>query len=111
MGNVRDYVYKDDVNRAFIAAMDSDADYNIFNIGSGSGVSVADVVKVIEQELSFSLELKHEVSPGAEHLADWCVLDTGRAQKYLVWQANTSLGTGIRKMITEHRSLMPDLKS
>ena len=45
--NVRDYVHLDDVCRVIELAVEQQPEFGLFNVGSGQGVSVADLIELL----------------------------------------------------------------
>ena len=55
----RDYVYIEDVVDAFIMAMNRDGDARVFNIGSGEGRSLNELLTIMEDLLGRPLERRY----------------------------------------------------
>lgn len=100
--NVRDYVHVDDVARAVALAMRTGEPYATYNIGSGTGLSVRDVVALIQKVLGRAIELDYLSREDAAHLAMWNVLDVTRAERHLGWQPRISFEQGLRSLIDCH---------
>ena len=99
-GNVRDYIHLEDLcNMADRAAIPS-RPFNIVNVGSGSGHSVTDVLRLIEDCYGVPVEIQTDVSCG-QWLADWVVLDTTKAEQEFGWSAAIDLRSGILGMMAE----------
>lgn len=94
--NLRDYVYIDDVNSAFLAALSHESS-GLFNIGSGIGHSVLDLILLIEQVLG--IEIKVEFFPPQNSDVASSVLDTSLARQNLGWRCHTSLLRGLEKTV------------
>lgn len=61
----RDFVNVEDVASGFICAMDNPTGGEVFNIGSGTGLSVNEVYDTLAGILDFGLEARHEAAvPG-----------------------------------------------
>ncbi|NEV65001.1 NAD-dependent epimerase/dehydratase family protein [Thiorhodococcus minor] len=97
--NVRDYVYKDDVTKALLLSITSDQDFEIFNIGTGVGTSVNQLIQIIEKILNRKVAIYRDDSIDGENLTDWCVLDASKAKKLLNWEPDVSIVSGVKKMI------------
>ncbi len=94
---VRDYVFIDDVVDALqAAALDTSAE-RIFNIGSGRGRSVRDVIAAVEAELGAPVPV--EWSPGRPIDVPVSVLSIGRARDILRWTPKTDFAEGLRQTI------------
>jgi len=104
---VRDWIYVDDVVEAYLrAAVASGIDGETFDIGTGVGTSVREVVEKIFQHF-----------PGASPAIGalpyrpgevWSqVAQTDHARDRLGWAARVSLDEGLRKTIAAHREGYP----
>jgi len=92
---IRDYVYVGDAVDAAVNAMAYAGDERIFNIGSGAGTSLNDLVKLIEGAIGRRIAV--EYTPRREFDVPVNVLDSSLAQRALGWRAATPLAAGIRK--------------
>ena len=54
---VRDFIYIDDAVRAIITIANGDAEHKIFNLGSGYGTSIRQVLRAIENALQIPLNI------------------------------------------------------
>lgn len=99
MENVRDYVFVDDVCEAMVRALGRRRAFEIFNVGSGSGTSVAEVLEIIAKVVDRSLDLRQESWQFAQYLPTWSVLDVGKAAEDLDWRPHTSLEAGVRRIL------------
>jgi UDP-glucose 4-epimerase len=91
---VRDYVYVGDAVGALVKAMAHAGEEKIFNIGSGAGTSLNDLVKLIEGVIGRRVAVEH--TPRRAFDVPVSVLDSSLAQRVLGWSATTPLETGIR---------------
>src|SRR3954453_16200534 len=89
----RDYVYVGDVVAANLAAADSEAP-GPFNIGTGVGSTVVDIVDSLRKLADGPFEPEHAPERLGEvhHIS----LDTARAQKELGWNVRVGLEEGLR---------------
>lgn len=97
--NVRDYVHVDDICSALLAVMSRRAGCEVFNIGTGMGASVSDILAILERLIGRSPQTSIEQIAGASRLPPWCVLDISKAAKVLGWRPAVSLEAGIRRML------------
>jgi UDP-glucose 4-epimerase len=92
---VRDYVFIDDVVDALqAAAVDTSAE-RIFNIGSGRGHSVREVIAAVEAALGAPVPI--EWRPGRAIDVPASVLSIGRARGFLDWAPKTEFAEGLRQ--------------
>lgn len=81
---IRDYVYVSDVAEAFLAAVPLGAPTGVFNIGSGRGQSVNDLLTAIESLLGHPVARTYV--EGRPFDVPVNVLDIARAARQLHWQ-------------------------
>lgn len=101
--NVRDYVHMEDVCDALLRTMDRRTEFEVFNIGTGVGASVSDILAILERLTGRSIEIFIERIAGADRLPPWCVLDITRAAEVLGWRPGISLEQGIERMLHSGR--------
>lgn len=90
---VRDYVYVADVAEAVAATLAYDGGQRVFNIGSGSGLSLVDVIAAIEVLLGHPVD--RQFRPGRPVDVPVSVLDCGLARQELGWRAQTAFVEGL----------------
>jgi UDP-glucose 4-epimerase len=91
---VRDFLYVDDLTRACLAALHAPSSGpRVFNIGSGCGVSLRDVLAASERAAGRSLTI--ERFPGRTIDVPANVLDCTRARDHLGWTPHVSLADGL----------------
>jgi UDP-glucose 4-epimerase len=103
--NVRDYVHLDDICLACEAVVQPHGAFAVYNIGSGVGHSVREVLHTIEEcvERHLPWEMSTTVE-GANCLADWVVLDVTKAKQELGWNPLFALRSGIAKLVEQARA-------
>jgi len=94
---VRDYIFVDDVIDALLAAMDDGGEERIFNIGSGQGRSLLEIVDAIERLMK--IELKLDWMPARPVDVPKSVLAIERAQTVLKWTPHTHFEKGLERTI------------
>lgn len=57
---IRDYIYISDAIDAILNVSREDSRYSIYNVGSGKGTSINQIIEMIRNELGFSLKVKYE---------------------------------------------------
>jgi UDP-glucose 4-epimerase len=100
--NVRDYIHLDDVCSAALRAAAPQRPFDIFNIGTGRGYSVQELLAVMRDRNGASFPIRNEAAPG-RWLVDWVVLDSSRAREQLGWSASVDLPAGIARMLSTLR--------
>jgi UDP-glucose 4-epimerase len=92
---VRDYVYIADAVDAMLKAASFEGPQRIFNLGSGKGVSLNELVAEIEKLLGRRIKVEHSEARLLDVPVN--VLDASLAEAHLGWRASTSLGEGLRR--------------
>jgi UDP-glucose 4-epimerase len=100
--NVRDYVHLKDVCAFARTASVPRRAFDIFNVGSGVGHSVGDVLRIIEELHAGKLRVVCDRSIGNE-LVDRVVLDIGKSRRETGWTPEIELRAGIQAMFVERR--------
>ncbi len=97
--NVRDYVHLDDVCQAFLHALDAASPFGLYNIGSGRGTSVREVLEILGRATGGEVPIERDEIPGdAARLPRWIVLDASKAERAFGWRAEVKLEDGVRAM-------------
>lgn len=95
----RDYVYLDDLTRALLATLDTNTEnYNVINIGSGTSLSVKEVIDVVQDVAGTSKEIVSDNQVRANELMD-VIADISKAKTILGWEPEYSFRDGIEKII------------
>jgi UDP-glucose 4-epimerase len=91
---VRDYVYVSDVIQAMLKVLDYNGNVRLFNIGSGSGKSLNEILSTIE--IILNKPVSRIYKPGRVFDVPTSVLDIQRASQFLDWRPEVSFETGIK---------------
>ena len=96
---VRDYVYVDDVVEALVALAAHEGHDRTFNVGSGQGRSVHDLVAGVEAACGFPLSVRTD--PSKVRPVERAVLigDSALARTALGWMPRTAFQDGIRHLL------------
>lgn len=97
---VRDYIYIEDVAKAIVCASKRKKDgVSVYNIGSGIGTSVKDIIEMIEEQLDRKLdvEYKSELSSGISRI----VLSSEKIKQEIGWEPTMDIRNGIAKTIAD----------
>ena len=89
---VRDYIHVVDLARGHVAAIDymrSHRGENVFNLGTGTGYSVLDMVKTFERVTG--VKIPYEIAPRRPGDLAFSFAETGKAERLLGWHAEKSL--------------------
>ncbi len=92
---VRDYIYVHNVVDAMIKTMDFVGDQRLFNIGSGVGQSLNEILDEIELLLGCQVERKYTSGRSLDVPSN--VLDIDHAECFLQWKPDISFRQGLKK--------------
>jgi len=106
LGNVRDYVHLDDICAMVERVSVPRGRFDVFNVGSGIGHSVAEILRVIRDCHGGPIELEVNQRQG-KWLTDWVVLDVGKARRECGWQPAVDLTSGIGAMMSAWHDQVP----
>jgi UDP-glucose 4-epimerase len=91
----RDYLHVSDVAEAFVRAMEYTGAKRCFNIGSGTGASLNELICMIEEVLGKRIERNY--LPGRPFDVPVSVLNNDLARKELQWEPSISMRNGIAR--------------
>lgn len=94
---IRDYIHVSDVIRALITVLDYSGEHRVFNIGSGIGHSLLDIISEIEKILDHPIEVKFMAARKVDVLAN--ILAIARAENDLRWAPSVTFSEGISLML------------
>ena len=93
---IRDYIHVVDLAKAHVAALrlmeqESFIGYDVFNIGTGTGSSVLEVIKTFEQVTG--VKLNYEIGPARSGDVEQVWGDVSKSTKKLKWKTELELDT------------------
>ena len=94
---VRDYIFVDDVIAALQSVMSDQSDMRIFNIGSGCGRSLLEVIGSIETLLNMELKIEWRRSRPVD--VPVSILSIERAKTVLGWAPSTPFKVGLQRTL------------
>lgn len=101
---VRDYIHITDVAAGLVALADAAPEAlgpsPVFNLGSGEGVSINVLLRLVEERLGRPLDVRY--LPGRAFDVPVSVLDVGRAHRVLGWRARLDFPAGLDAVIGDH---------
>ena len=89
---VRDYIHVVDLAKAHLAALnwlDKKPGLDVFNIGTGHGYSVLDIVKAYEK--ATGKKINYKIAPRRPGDIDECYADPSKAHEVLGWEAKLDI--------------------
>jgi len=94
----RDYTFIADIVAGILAALDSDLQFEIINLGSSSPVRLTDLIEAVGEALRAPVRINREpMQPGDVPRTYACV---DKAKRLLGWQPTTSLEEGLKRYLT-----------
>ena len=93
---VRDYVHVDDVSKAFVAAAEYDGRCRVFNVGTGQGHSILDILQRLERFAGGKLNVCFRPARGFD--VPVVILDVALAHKELGWSPSVGFDDGLASM-------------
>jgi nucleoside-diphosphate-sugar epimerase len=97
-GQVRDFLYIDDVGGALAALVESDVD-GVVEVGSGHGVTIAEVVRSVADAAGAPQLLQLGAIPERPGEPAELVADVGQLRKETGWRPTVPLAEGIERTI------------
>jgi len=92
---IRDYIYIKDAIDATIAVLEANTNEKIFNVGSGKGTSLNELIDIMSQVVQEKIITDHVENSGT--YIPKMVLDISRIQKEVGWNPAVYLRDGIQK--------------
>jgi UDP-glucose 4-epimerase len=93
----RDYIFVDDVMDALEAAMLDQSDARIFNIGSGQGRSLLEIIAAVERLMNIKLNIAWKRGRSVD--VPKSILAIDRARDILKWAPRTPFDEGLEKTL------------
>lgn len=98
--NIRDYIHIDDAIEAFFAVDRYDGEYKIFNVGTGKGYTLNQIISIIIKELNCEMPtIKFEEARKCDVRKN--ILDISLLNKCTGWRPQIELEDGIKRYIKE----------
>jgi UDP-glucose 4-epimerase len=94
---VRDFIHVDDASDAFVRVVSGAGTQGAYNVGSGEGHSLGQVIATAEEILGRKIAVRHLPARAVDVAAN--VLDITRAKRDLDWFPRTTLFDGVRGML------------
>ncbi|HLC72277.1 MAG TPA: NAD-dependent epimerase/dehydratase family protein [Candidatus Nanoarchaeia archaeon] len=94
---VRDFVHVDDVVRANLLVLEKEMEAEVFNIGTGRGISINELARHLREKIKTDVKIEHGGSVVSE--ARYSVADITKAQRGLGYRPRIKLEEGIERTI------------
>jgi len=96
----RDFLYIDDFIKALLAFIENEPKENeIFNLGSGTSLSVRSVVNIVKKYSKSSFDVIYKNNYRHNVVTD-CVADITKAKSLLKWSPSISMDTGLKSLLS-----------
>ncbi len=92
----RDFTYVDDIARGTIAGL-TPLGYAVINLGSDAPVTVAEMIRRVEEALGKRAIIRYEAAHPADVRATWANIDA--AGRLLAWKPETTIETGVTNTV------------
>ncbi|MEM4678876.1 MAG: NAD-dependent epimerase/dehydratase family protein [Candidatus Jordarchaeales archaeon] len=100
----RDFVYVKDAVEAAMLAMETDIEFDVFNVGTGKETSFNEIVGILNRKLGKNIKPKYVPNPVKNYVYR-TLADPTKAEKLLGFRAKTGLEEGIDKTIAYYEKL------
>ena len=98
---VRDYIHISDVIHAILQAVSYTGSHHVFNIGSGTGTDLNELLNVLQHLLG--RPVRYQLLPARKFDTPTNILDISRARQELQWQPQMSLEDGMAALLQHMR--------
>lgn len=99
---IRDFIHVEDVAKANLDAMESQTQRGFFNIGTGIGISINELAKLMIEISNHQQGIKH--GPALEGDVKISQANMGHTKKSLNWKHEIDLKSGLRNLIQSYLS-------
>ena len=100
----RDFIYVEDTAKASVLAMERGIPGESYNIGTGTTTNFNDIYRMVAEEMHSHIRAEHIPNP-LKNYQYFTHADITKARKDLGFNPEFDLRSGIRKMITETKSI------
>lgn len=97
---IRDYIHVSDIAHAHVLALEyisssrSSKPYDVFNLGSGDGVTVLEVLQAFERESG--IKLNYQIGPRRDGDVEIIYADNSKARRELDWELKYKIDDAMR---------------
>ena len=97
--NVRDYIHLEDMCRMFELVIHQRSSFEVYNVGSGTGYSVNQVLDLIEKFTGILMTKEiWQANQTTNQLPSWTVLDIKKSYENLAWEPLIKLEQGLKAL-------------
>lgn len=102
--SLRDYLHVDDMVAAVMLLLDYSGPMQVFNVSSGEGYSVLEIIAILKENLDLPVTISHMADRGFDVPAN--VLDSSRLRNETGWEPQVDLASGIARSVDWVRSTL-----
>lgn len=99
---IREWMYVDDAAEALLLSLNRDLPIDPINVGSGEGLSIADLAILIANEVGYMGEIRFD--PSKQDGAKVKIMDGKKGVALLDWRPKVSLDEGIKLTVADFKS-------
>ena len=96
----RDYIYLDDLIDGLIKTLDKTNNFSIYNFGSGTELSVSEIIKVVQNVAGMNKKVISEKNERKNEIMN-VIADISKAENDLDWKPKFKFEDGIREIIKD----------
>ncbi len=94
----RDYTFIGDIVAGLLAALDTELDFEIINLGSSSPVRLFDLIQAVGRALGLPVRINQEPTQPGDVPRTYACVD--QAKRLLGWEPTTSLDEGLKRYVS-----------
>jgi UDP-glucuronate 4-epimerase len=98
----RDYTYVDDIVEGIISSLDKDFNFEIFNLGNSTPITLNEMISTLEKVLDKKAIINQKPMPQGDVTQTYA--DNSKAKKLLNWEPKTPYKEGVRKMVEWYKN-------
>ncbi len=98
----RDYVFVEDIAHANLLAAEKGKGFRVYNVGSGQGIWMTDIIKIIGKLFQKKLKIKNMGKRPGD--SAYVVADISRIKKELGWEPMVGLTEGLQRTINYYQN-------
>ncbi len=98
----RDYIFVEDIARANFLAAEKGKGFKVYNVGSGKGIWMIDILKKVERAFGGKLKIKDMGErPGDPRV---CIANNSRIKRELGWEPKVDFEEGLKRTIEYYKT-------
>jgi len=98
----RDYTYVNDIVKGIIACINTDLNFEIFNLGNSTPITLNQMISTLEKILSKKAIINQKPIPAGD--VNKTYANISKAKELLNWKPKTSYKKGVKKMVEWYKN-------